>query len=136
MHIPKNNRNFAPQNRGVAQLVVYLVWDQVVARSSRVTPTIFNCFFFAKSVTVLHSFFCPLNFCQQKNDNSLIIRLLSSCCDSGGIQTHNPHIRSVVLYSVELRNRQSVSDLRLQSYDFFVLQPNKNAFFFEKNAFL
>lgn len=27
------------QNRGVAQLVVYLVWDQVVARSSRVTPT-------------------------------------------------------------------------------------------------
>lgn len=45
LHIPKNNRNFAPQNRGVAQLVVYLVWDQVVARSSRVTPTIFNCFF-------------------------------------------------------------------------------------------
>lgn len=27
------------ENRGVAQLVVYLVWDQVVARSSRVTPT-------------------------------------------------------------------------------------------------
>lgn len=27
------------KNRGVAQLVVYLVWDQVVARSSRVTPT-------------------------------------------------------------------------------------------------
>ena len=66
LHIPKNNRNFAPQNRGVAQLVVYLVWDQVVARSSRVTPTIFNCFFFAKSVTVLRSFFCSLNFCRQK----------------------------------------------------------------------
>ena len=26
--------------RGVAQLVAHLVWDQVVARSSRVTPTI------------------------------------------------------------------------------------------------
>ncbi len=25
--------------RGVAQLVAHLVWDQVVARSSRVTPT-------------------------------------------------------------------------------------------------
>jgi hypothetical protein len=29
----------ASKKRGVAQLVVYLVWDQVVARSSRVTPT-------------------------------------------------------------------------------------------------
>ena len=28
-------------NRGVAQLVAHLVWDQVVARSSRVTPTFF-----------------------------------------------------------------------------------------------
>ena len=27
--------------RGVAQLVAHLVWDQVVARSSRVTPTFF-----------------------------------------------------------------------------------------------
>ena len=27
-------------NRDVVQLVVYLVWDQVVARSSRVIPTI------------------------------------------------------------------------------------------------
>ena len=25
-------------------------------------------------------------------------------CDRGGIQTRNPHIRSVVLYSVELRS--------------------------------
>ena len=29
-------------NRGVAQLVAHLVWDQVVARSSRVTPTFFS----------------------------------------------------------------------------------------------
>ena len=28
-----------PENRDVVQLVVYLVWDQVVARSSRVIPT-------------------------------------------------------------------------------------------------
>ena len=28
--------------RGVAQLVAHLVWDQVVARSSRVTPTSYN----------------------------------------------------------------------------------------------
>ncbi len=28
-------------HRGVAQLVAHLVWDQVVARSSRVTPTFF-----------------------------------------------------------------------------------------------
>ena len=27
------------ENRDVVQLVVYLVWDQVVARSSRVIPT-------------------------------------------------------------------------------------------------
>ena len=27
------------KHRGVAQLVAHLVWDQVVARSSRVTPT-------------------------------------------------------------------------------------------------
>ena len=30
----------ASGNRDVVQLVVYLVWDQVVARSSRVIPTI------------------------------------------------------------------------------------------------
>ena len=29
------------KHRGVAQLVAHLVWDQVVARSSRVTPTFF-----------------------------------------------------------------------------------------------
>ena len=29
----------AVENRDVVQLVVYLVWDQVVARSSRVIPT-------------------------------------------------------------------------------------------------
>lgn len=31
--------NFAPAFRGVAQLVALLVWDQAVARSSRVAPT-------------------------------------------------------------------------------------------------
>ncbi len=30
---------FAPAFRGVAQLVALLVWDQAVARSSRVAPT-------------------------------------------------------------------------------------------------
>ena len=34
-------RNIATRYRGVAQLVAHLVWDQVVARSSRVTPTFF-----------------------------------------------------------------------------------------------
>ena len=30
---------FAPANRGVAQLVAFLVWDQAVAGSSPVTST-------------------------------------------------------------------------------------------------
>ena len=33
--------DIAKKHRGVAQLVAHLVWDQVVARSSRVTPTFF-----------------------------------------------------------------------------------------------
>ena len=31
-----------PQNRGVAQLVAFLVWDQAVAGSSPVTSTTYN----------------------------------------------------------------------------------------------
>jgi hypothetical protein len=41
----------------------------------------------------------------QKNPKTYVFGLFWS--DPGGIQTRNPHIRSVVLYSVELRNQQS-----------------------------
>lgn len=87
LRIPKNNRNFAPQNRGVAQLVVYLVWDQVVARSSRVTPTL--CEECNKNCCTLFLFTKVCLFRINKDDNSLIVKLLSSSCDSGGYFTRN-----------------------------------------------
>lgn len=54
-------------------------------------------------------------------------------CDPGGIQTHNPHIRSVVLYSVEPRD-QGVFRFSnaMQKYSIFQYWPNFFATFFHK----
>ena len=41
LQVSQESPTFAPANRGVAQLVAFLVWDQAVARSSRVAPTIY-----------------------------------------------------------------------------------------------
>ena len=39
LEVSKESSIFAAVFRGVAQLVAFLVWDQAVARSSRVAPT-------------------------------------------------------------------------------------------------
>ncbi len=49
---------------------------------------------------------------KQKNLNKLSFTEVLNYSDRGGIQTRNPHIRSVVLYSVELRSHCFV--LRVQ----------------------
>ena len=49
---------------------------------------------------------------ETKNLNKLSFTEVLNYCDRGGIQTRNPHIRSVVLYSVELRSQCFV--LRVQ----------------------
>ncbi len=41
---------------------------------------------------------------ETKNLNKLSFTEVLNYSDRGGIQTRNPHIRSVVLYSVELRS--------------------------------
>ena len=66
-------RTFAPlfnqteKFRGVAQLVAHLVWDQVVARSSRVTPTKgFNTEAFFYIGSTLYAFFTKITSKKQR----------------------------------------------------------------------
>lgn len=55
-------------------------------------------------------------------------------CDPGGIQTHNPHIRSVVLYSVEPRDQGVfVSQTRCKSTSFSNTDQTFCHFFLIKN---
>ena len=55
-------------------------------------------------------------------------------CDSGGIQTHNLLIRSQMLYSVELRNRQLalISEMRCKGTHFLRNHQNFSLFFLNK----
>ena len=96
----------------------------------------------------------PVNIAAHKTNNPLNINgLFYKTCDPCRIQTCNPHIRSVVLYSVELmdpcpskesqatpttcRLRTSLSQKRVQRYCFFLNRANKSAkkwFFLEKVA--
>ena len=46
----------------------------------------------------------------------MLVSRLFLFCDSGGIQTHNPHIRSVVLYSVELRNQRWIASAKVSLF--------------------
>ncbi len=69
---------------------------------------------------------------QKKESNLLETNKLLLLCDPGGAQTHNPHIRSVVLYSIELQDQQMLFGFATAKVMLF-LKPTKQKWtFFQK----
>ena len=75
------------------------------------------------------------NFYKKRN-SLLISELLQFLGDPCRIQTCNPHIRSVVLYSVELMDLFSafLIEKRVQKYCFFFIYANKKCKKYKKNV--
>ncbi len=90
------------KNRGVAQLVVYLVWDQVVARSSRVTPTHERLLeIFSESLFSARCGRENRSIADTKKSNLLKFnKLLFVCVIPAGFKPATP--TSVVWYSIQL----------------------------------